>query len=65
MPQIGWLGILIILIVMMLWIWGVIHLLKREVPSKDFHKWFGIIIIMPVIGFILYYMVGPRKKGAD
>lgn len=62
MPHIGWLGALIIIIVLVLWILGVIHLLKRDVPRKDFYKWLGIIIIMPVVGFILYFVVGPRKS---
>jgi len=61
MPNIGWLGVLIILVVLTLWIWGVVDLLKRAVPRKDFYKWLGIIIIMPVVGFILYFMIGPRK----
>jgi len=62
MPPIGWLGILIILIVMFLWIWGVVDLLKRDVARKDFFKWLGIIIVLPVVGFLLYFMVGPRKS---
>ncbi len=65
MPHIGWLGIFIILIVMFLWIWGVTHLLKKEVPRKDFYKWLGIIIIMPVVGFILYFWIGPGKRLVD
>jgi hypothetical protein len=62
MPDIGWLGALTIIIVLVLWIWGVIHLLKRELPRKDFYKWLGIIIIMPIFGFILYFEVGPRNS---
>ncbi|UCE40994.1 MAG: PLDc N-terminal domain-containing protein [Candidatus Aminicenantes bacterium] len=62
MPSIEWLDILIVSVVLVLWIWGVVNLLKREVPRKDFYKWLGIIIIMPVVGFILYFLFGPRKK---
>lgn len=61
----GWMGILIILSVLFLWFWGVVSLLRREVPRKDFYKWLGIIIIMPVFGFILYFMFGPRKNGTN
>ncbi len=62
MSHVAWLGILIIAAVLFLWIWGVVDLLKREVPRKDLYKWLGIIIIMPVIGFILYALAGPRKN---
>ena len=62
MPRFEWLGILIVSVVLALWIWGVVNLLKRDVPRKDFYKWLGIIIIMPVFGFILYFLYGPRKK---
>jgi predicted small integral membrane protein len=65
MPHIGWLGIIVIALVLITWIWGVINLLNREGPRKDFYKWLGIIIILPVIGFILYFLAGPRKIGPD
>jgi hypothetical protein len=35
MPHIGWLGIIVIALVLITWIWGVINLLKRS-PTKRF-----------------------------
>ena len=55
-------GILIVSLVWILWIWGVVDILKRDVPRKDVYKWLGIIIIMPIVGFILYFLVGPRRN---
>ncbi len=57
MPHIGWLGVFVIAAVLILWILGVADLIKRDVPRKGFYKWLGIIIVLPVVGFLLYYIL--------
>lgn len=57
MTPIGFLGFLIGAAVLILWILEVADLLKRDVPRKEFYKWLGIICILPVVGFLLYYIL--------
>lgn len=51
----------VIFIVIVLWAWAVVDLLRRELSGSELTKWFVIIIILPVIGFILYFWLGRKK----
>lgn len=53
--------VFIILIVLVLWIWAVIDLLKNKFSGLALVKWASIVIIMPVVGFVLYFLLGRRK----
>ena len=55
------LSFFVILIVLALWIWAVIDLLKNEFSGLALIKWISIVIIMPVAGFILYFLIGRKK----
>ncbi len=54
--------LLIILIVTILWFWGLQDLLRSEFSGKMPIKWLLIIIFMPVVGFILYFWIGRRQR---
>jgi len=53
--------VFIILIVFALWIWAVVDLLKNEFSGLALVKWASMVIVMPVVGFVLYFLVGRRK----
>jgi len=53
-------GITGIIIVIVLWIWGVIDVLNGDLSGPTRTKWLIIILIMPLVGFFLYYFF--RKK---
>lgn len=53
--------VFIILVVIALWIWAVIDLLKNEFSGLTLVKWASIVIIMPIAGFVLYFLLGRRK----
>lgn len=56
------LAIIIICVVIVLWTWGVVDLLKRELSRLAFTKWLTIIIAMPIVGFILYLWLGKQSR---
>ncbi len=58
------LAIIIICIVIVLWTWGVVDLLKRDLSRPAFTKWLTIIIVMPIVGFILYIWLGKQSRRA-
>jgi threonine/homoserine/homoserine lactone efflux protein len=60
--SLGILEIFIICVVVVLWAWGVVDLLKRELSRPVFTKWLTIIIAMPIVGFILYLWLGKHSR---
>ena len=56
------LAIFIICVVIVLWIWGVVDLLKAELSGLAFAKWLTIIIVMPIIGFFIYLRWGRQSR---
>jgi len=60
--SLGILEIFIICVVVMLWTWGVVDSLKRELSRSAFTKWLTIIIAMPIVGYILYTLLGKQSR---
>jgi hypothetical protein len=60
--SLGILEIILICVVVVLWTWGVVDLLKRELSRLAFTKWLTIIIAMPIVGFILYLWLGKQSR---
>lgn len=58
------LAIIIICAVIVLWTWGVVDLLKRDLSRSAFTKWLALIIAMPIAGFILYIWLGKQSRHA-
>ena len=57
-------GIAIIVIVTALWIWGVIDVWKGKLRGPARTRWIFIILVMPLVGFFLYFCVGKKKYEA-
>ena len=60
--SLGILGYATIAIVLSLWIWAVLDLLKRDLSGPSLTKWFAIVILFPVVGFILYFSLGRKNR---
>jgi len=60
--SLGILEIFIICVIVVLWTWGVVDLLKRELSRSVFTKWLPIIIAVPTVGFILYFWPGKQSR---
>jgi hypothetical protein len=60
-PSFNFLQLSVIFIVILLWAWAVVDLLKKEISGAELTKWFVIILVMPVIGFLLYFWLGRKK----
>jgi hypothetical protein len=58
------LAIIIICVVIVLWAWGVLDVLKRDLSRPAFTKWLTIVIVMPIVGFILYIWLGKQNRRA-
>lgn len=61
-PTLGILEICIIVVILAAWIWGIVDVLRKEISKREFYKWLGIIVVMPVVGFILYSIRRPWQK---
>jgi len=48
------------LIVVILWIWAIISLLTSAASPGAKILWLILILLLPFIGSILYFIVGPR-----
>lgn len=60
--SLGILGFAIIALILALWIWAVVDLLKGDLSGSNLAKWLAIIIIFPVVGFILYFNFGRKNR---
>ena len=54
---------LIGLIELILVIWALIGILQSGAPPMEKLIWVVIILVIPLIGFILWYLMGPGSKG--
>lgn len=45
-----------------LWLWALIDCVKREFKSNDKLIWVLIIILLPLIGALLYLIIGRKQS---
>jgi hypothetical protein len=50
------------LIILVLDIWAIINIVKSSAPDTNKILWVVIVILLPVIGLILWFLLGPGKK---
>jgi hypothetical protein len=53
---------LIGIITLLLTIWALIGILTSGVQPLEKLIWVLVVIIMPIVGFVLWYLIGPGKK---
>jgi succinate dehydrogenase/fumarate reductase cytochrome b subunit len=50
------------LIILILDIWAIINIVKSSAPDTNKILWVVIVILLPLIGLILWFLMGPGKK---
>ena len=46
-------------------LWAIVKTLKSPVPARIKLLWVLIIFLLPVIGLILWYFLGPKAAGGQ
>lgn len=50
-------------IVLLLDIWALVSILQSGATPVEKLIWVILILVLPLIGFILWYLIGPGSKG--
>jgi hypothetical protein len=50
------------LIALLLTIWALVALLQSNINSGEKLIWVLVVILLPVIGFLIWYLMGPGSK---
>lgn len=56
--ELGFIAIIIGIILLLIWIWAVIDILKRPMNGLMKLIWIALVIFLPFIGVILYLFFG-------
>jgi len=46
----------------LLWLWALIDILKTEFTEDNKIIWVLVVVLVPLIGFILYFFIGRDQK---
>lgn len=49
------------LVVLVLDIWAIVDILKSAMPSGKKILWVLLVILLPVIGLVLYFLIGKKS----
>lgn len=52
------------LIILILDVWAILNILNSPRDLMTKLMWSVLILILPVIGFIIWYLLGPKGSGA-
>ena len=50
------------LVLLALWLWALIDILTNEFTGYNKIIWLIVITIVPVLGILIYYLVGTKQK---
>ena len=45
-------------------IWAIINIIKSSVSNEKKLIWIIAVVMLPVLGLVLWYFLGPRESGA-
>ena len=62
MVEIGGLGALIVLVLV---IWALVSILGSAAPTGAKVLWSLLVILLPVVGFIVWLLAGPKSASAS
>ncbi|MBI5747871.1 MAG: PLDc N-terminal domain-containing protein [Nitrospinae bacterium] len=54
--------VLFILLPFIFWFWALVDILKSEFTGSNKIIWLLIVIFIPFLGFILYFLIGRKQK---
>jgi len=46
-------------------IWAIINILQSPVSNEKKLIWIVAVVLLPVLGLILWFFLGPRNRGAS
>lgn len=44
------------------WLWALIDILKNDFTGSNKLIWLLLVLFIPVLGFVLYFLIGRRQK---
>ncbi len=53
---------LIGILVLVAWIWSLVDIINHEFTGNNKLLWILIVILMPVVGTILYFLLGKKNQ---
>lgn len=56
--ELGFVALIIGVILLLIWIWAVVDILKRPMPGLMKLIWIALVIFLPFLGVILYLFFG-------
>ena len=56
--ELGFVALIVGIILLLIWIWAVIDILKRPMPALMKLIWIALVIFLPFLGVILYLFFG-------
>lgn len=50
------------LLVLIADVWAIVNILQSGAPTETKVLWVVIVVLLPVLGFILWYLLGPKTR---
>ena len=49
-------------LITILWLWALVDVLKNDFKNNNKLIWLLTVILVPVVGFVLYFLIGSCQK---
>ena len=49
-------------LITILWLWALVDVLKNDFKNNNKLIWLLTVILVPIVGFILYFLIGYSQK---
>ncbi|MCU0894378.1 MAG: PLDc N-terminal domain-containing protein [Rhodospirillales bacterium] len=53
------------LVVLAVDVWAIIHIVQSTTSTAKKALWVVLILLLPLLGFLIWLLAGPRKKQAN
>jgi hypothetical protein len=58
----SFLPLILIVLFGIFWLWALIDILKSDFKGSNKIVWLLLVIFIPLLGFILYFLIGKKQK---
>jgi preprotein translocase subunit YajC len=58
----SFLPLILIVLPFIFWLWALIDILKNDFKGSNKIVWLLLVIFIPVLGFVLYFLIGKKQK---